>query len=108
MLCAGMGLGRGVRQNDIVAFGRSALLERPLQSCGFSARALSARAANVILTDILRSARRSGAGVFGRVAAEFCWPSGWDSACAMARIKQNGILGQLLRDSWLAFTEGLL
>ena len=26
----------------------------------------------------------------------------------MARIKQNGILGQLLRDSWLAFTEGLL
>jgi len=27
---------------------------------------------------------------------------------AMARIKQNGILGQLLRDSWLALTEGLL
>ena len=26
----------------------------------------------------------------------------------LARIKQNGILGQLLRDSWLAFTEGLL
>ena len=26
----------------------------------------------------------------------------------MARIKQNGILWQLLRDSWLAFTEGLL
>ena len=26
----------------------------------------------------------------------------------MAGIKQNGILGQLLRDSWLAFTEGLL
>ena len=26
----------------------------------------------------------------------------------VARIKQNGILGQLLRDSWLAFTEGLL
>ena len=26
----------------------------------------------------------------------------------MARIKQNGILRQLLRDSWLAFTEGLL
>ena len=28
--------------------------------------------------------------------------------CCMAGIKQNGILGQLLRDSWLAFTEGLL
>ena len=27
---------------------------------------------------------------------------------SMARIKQNGILGQLLRDSWLALTEGLL
>ena len=27
---------------------------------------------------------------------------------SMAGIKQNGILGQLLRDSWLAFTEGLL
>ena len=27
---------------------------------------------------------------------------------SLARIKQNGILGQLLRDSWLAFTEGLL
>ena len=26
----------------------------------------------------------------------------------MAGIKQNGILGQLSRDSWLAFTEGLL
>ena len=26
----------------------------------------------------------------------------------MAGIKRNGILGQLLRDSWLAFTEGLL
>ena len=65
MLCAGMGLGRGVRQNDNVAFERSALSERPLQSCGFSARALSGRAANVILTDILRSARRSGTGVFG-------------------------------------------
>ena len=65
MLCAGTGSGRGVRQNDIVAFGRSALSERSLQSCGFSARALSGRTANVILTDILRSARRSGAGVFG-------------------------------------------
>lgn len=65
MLCAGMGLGRGVRQNDIVVFGCSALSERPLQSCGFSARALSARTANVILTDILRTARRSGAGAFG-------------------------------------------
>ena len=30
------------------------------------------------------------------------------SPVRMARIKQNGILGQLLRDSWLAFTEGLL
>ena len=29
-------------------------------------------------------------------------------ARTLARIKQNGILGQLLRDSWLAFTEGLL
>jgi len=26
----------------------------------------------------------------------------------MAGIKQNAILGQLLRDSWLAFTEGLV
>jgi len=51
MLCAGTGSGRGVRQNDIVVFGRSALSERPLQSCGFSARALSARTANVILAD---------------------------------------------------------
>ena len=30
------------------------------------------------------------------------------SSLTMAGIKQNGILGQLLRDSWLAFTEGLL
>ena len=46
----------------------------------------------------------------------FTWRIGVCSNClvslnpehVMARIKQNGILGQLLRDSWLAFTEGLL
>jgi len=37
----------------------------------------------------------------------YSWRSRPESA-TMARIKQNGILGQLLRDSWLAFTEGLL
>ena len=38
----------------------------------------------------------------------FLGDSAWAMPTVMARIKQNGILGQLLRDSWLAFTEGLL
>lgn len=79
MLRAGMGLGRGVRQNDIVAFGRSALSERSLQSCGFSARALSAPTANV-MSD-------------GHFSRRFCWtssdlPGAVPEWCRFARMRE--------------------